>query len=62
LLNSTANSACAEFATVGCDGVVGMTLLMGGISNTGRAVVQSAGHGYRMNRQVFVDEFNAGAR
>ncbi len=60
LLNLTASGACAEFATVGNDGVVGVPLLMGGISTNGRAVVQSAGRGYRMNRQVVIDELNAG--
>lgn len=60
LLNLTASGACAEFATVGNDGVVGVPLLMGGMSTNGRAVVQSAGHGYRLLRQVIVDEFNAG--
>jgi CRP-like cAMP-binding protein len=60
LLNLAANGACAEFATVGNDGVVGVPLLMGGVSTNGRAVVQSAGHGYRLSRQVIVDELNAG--
>ncbi len=60
LLNLTLNGACAEFATVGNDGVVGVPLLMGGMSTNGRAVVQSAGHGYRLHRQVIVDELNAG--
>ena len=60
LLNLSASGACAEFATVGNDGVVGVPLLMGGMSTNGRAVVQSAGHGYRLLRQVIVDEFNAG--
>lgn len=60
LLNLTASGACAEFATVGNDGVVGVPLLMGGISTNGRAVVQSAGQGYRMHRQVVIDELNAG--
>lgn len=60
LLNLTASGACAEFATVGNDGVVGVPLLMGGISTNGRAVVQSAGYGYRLNRQVVIDELQAG--
>lgn len=60
LLNLTASGACAEFATVGNDGVVGVPLLMGGISTNGRAVVQSAGHGYRLPRQVINDEINTG--
>lgn len=60
LLNLTASGACAEFATVGNDGVVGVPLLMGGISTNGRAVVQSAGHGHRLHRQVINDELSAG--
>lgn len=60
LLNLAANGACAEFATVGNDGVVGVPLLMGGVSTNGRAVVQSAGQGHRLNRQVIVEELNAG--
>ena len=60
LLNLSASGACAEFATVGNDGVVGVPLLMGGMSTNGRAVVQSAGHGHRLHRQVVVDELHAG--
>jgi CRP-like cAMP-binding protein len=60
LLNLAANGACAEFATVGNDGVVGVPLLMGGVSTNGRAVVQSTGQGYKLSRQVVVDELNAG--
>ena len=60
LLNLTASGACAEFATVGNDGVVGVPLLTGGISTNGRAVVQSAGHGYRLPRHVINDELAAG--
>lgn len=60
LLNLTASGACAEFAAVGNDGVVGVPLLMGGMSTNGHAVVQSAGHGYRLHRQIVVDELHAG--
>lgn len=60
LLNLTASGACAEFATVGNDGLVGVALLTGGMFTTGRAVVQSAGIGHRLPRQVLVDELNAG--
>jgi CRP-like cAMP-binding protein len=60
LLNLAANGACAEFATVGNDGVVGVPLLMGGMSTNGRAVVQSAGQGYRLNRPFVIDELDAG--
>lgn len=60
LLNLTADGACAEVATVGNDGVIGVPLLMGGVSTNGRAVVQSAGLGYRVTGQVVIDEFNRG--
>lgn len=60
LLNLTASGACAEFAAVGNDGVVGVPLLMGGMSTNGRAVVQSAGKGHRLHRQVINDELHAG--
>jgi CRP-like cAMP-binding protein len=60
LLNITASGDCAEFATVGNEGLVGLALLTGGMTTTGRAVVQSAGQGHRLPRQVLVDELNAG--
>jgi hypothetical protein len=42
------NGESAEIALVGDDGVLGVTLFMGGNSTTIRAVVQSAGMGYRL--------------
>ena len=60
LINLTANGACIEVATVGNDGVVGVPLLMGGVSTNSRAVVQSAGQGYRMKGQWVIDEINRG--
>jgi CRP-like cAMP-binding protein len=60
LLNLTAEGECSEVATVGNDGLVGVPLLMGGVSTNGRAVVQSAGQGYRMRGPVVIEEFNRG--
>lgn len=60
LQNLTADGACAEVATVGNDGVVGVPLLMGGSSTNGRAVVQSPGQGYRLKGHVMQEEFNRG--
>ncbi|HEY4081712.1 MAG TPA: Crp/Fnr family transcriptional regulator [Burkholderiaceae bacterium] len=60
LQNLTADGACAEVATVGNDGVVGVPVLMGGTSTNGRAVVQSAGQGYRIKGQILTEEFNRG--
>jgi CRP-like cAMP-binding protein len=62
LLNVMANGASAEIAVVGNDGVVGVSLFMGGESTPSRAVVQSAGHAYRLRAAILKSEFNrAGA-
>lgn len=47
----------AEIAVVGNEGLVGISLFMGGDSTPGRAVVQSEGKGYRMPSAVLKDEF-----
>ena len=52
------NGASAEIAVVGHEGVVGISLFMGGESTPSRAVVQSAGWGYRMRAATIKDEFN----
>lgn len=44
----TRDGESAEFAVVGNEGVVGISLFMGGNAMTGRAVVQSAGQGWRL--------------
>ena len=48
----------AEIAIVGHEGVVGISLFMGGESTPSRAVVPSAGKGYRLAAKVLKDEFN----
>jgi CRP-like cAMP-binding protein len=48
LLYVMEDGASAEIAVVGFEGVVGVSLFMGGESTPSRAVVQSAGHGYRL--------------
>src|SRR5476649_2012628 len=58
LLYVTENGASAEIAVVGREGIVGISLFMGGESTPSRAVVQSAGRGLRMPAQVIKDEFN----
>jgi CRP-like cAMP-binding protein len=58
LLYVMENGASAEIAVVGNEGVVGVSLFMGGESTTSRAVVQSAGHGFRLKAQIMKDEFN----
>ena len=52
------NGSSAEFAVVGSEGVVGVALFMGGGSTPSRAVVQSAGQGWRLGAAVMQDEFN----
>jgi Crp-like helix-turn-helix domain len=52
------NGASAEIAVVGNDGIVGVSLFMGGGSTPSRGLVQSAGDGYRLRAQLMQDEFN----
>ena len=58
LLYVMENGAAAEIAVVGDDGIVGVSLFMGGQSTTSRAVVQSAGHAFRLKAPQLMDEFN----
>lgn len=58
LLNVMENGASAEISVVGNEGLVGISLFMGGESTPSRAVVQSAGHAYRLQGQRLKDEFN----
>jgi CRP-like cAMP-binding protein len=48
----------AEIAVVGFEGIVGISLFMGGESTPSRAVVQSAGQAYRLKANVMLQEFN----
>jgi CRP-like cAMP-binding protein len=52
------NGATTEIAMVGNEGLVGVSLFMGGESTTSRAVVQSAGLGYRLTANQVMEEFN----
>jgi CRP-like cAMP-binding protein len=62
LLYVMKNGASAEIAVVGNEGIVGISLFMGGESTPSRAVVQSAGTGIRLKTQFMKDEFDrAGA-
>lgn len=58
LLYVMENGASAEIAVVGNDGVIGVALFMGGETMPNRAVVQSAGEGYRLTGQMLKQEFN----
>jgi len=53
----TASGATAEIAGVGNEGVVGVALFMGGDTTPSSAVVQTAGHAYRLDRHVFEAAF-----
>jgi CRP-like cAMP-binding protein len=58
LLYVMESGASAEIAVVGNEGIVGISLFMGGESTSSRAVVQSAGTGLRLKAQLVKDEFN----
>lgn len=58
LLYVMEDGASAEIAVVGHEGVVGIALFMGGETTPSRAVVQSAGQGYRLRASAIKDEFN----
>ena len=57
LLYVMENGASAEIAVVGNEGLVGISLFMGSESTPNRAVVQSAGKGYRLNSRLLKEEF-----
>ncbi len=52
------SGASAETAGVGNEGVVGISLFMGGNTTPSSAVVQTAGHAYRLARRVLMHEFD----
>jgi len=58
LLYVMESGASAEIAVVGFEGLVGISLFMGGESTPSRAVVQSAGKGIRLSARTVKDEFN----
>jgi CRP-like cAMP-binding protein len=58
LLYVMESGASAEIAIVGNEGVVGIALFMGGESTPSRAIVQSAGQGYRLRAQLIKEVFN----
>jgi CRP-like cAMP-binding protein len=60
LLYVMKNGESAEIAVVGNEGMVGIALFMGGESTLSRAIVQNAGHAYRLKAQVLKDEFHSG--
>jgi CRP-like cAMP-binding protein len=58
LLYVMESGASAEIAVAGNEGIVGISLFMGGESTPSRAVVQSGGEGFRLKGQVVKDEFS----
>jgi CRP-like cAMP-binding protein len=54
------SGASAEAAGVGHEGVVGILLVMGGDTTPSSAVVQTAGHAYRLERALLKQEFKRG--
>jgi CRP-like cAMP-binding protein len=58
LLYVMEDGASAEIAVVGNEGIVGISLFMGGDTTPSRAVVQSAGQGFRMRGQRLKEEFD----
>ena len=57
------NGASTEIAGVGNEGVLGISLFMGGNTTPSRATVQTAGYGYRLKGRLLMEEFNrAGGR
>ena len=60
LLYVMESGASAEIAITGNEGLVGISLFMGGESTTNRAVVQSAGTSYRLKASILKREFALG--
>ena len=60
LLYVMENGVSAEIAVVGNEGLVGISLFMGGETTPSRAIVQSAGYAYRLKGALLKDEFYRG--
>ncbi|MFT4776428.1 MAG: CRP-like cAMP-binding protein [Oleispira sp.] len=58
LLYVMENGASAEISVVGNEGLVGISLFLGGDSTSSRAVVQNAGHAYRLKSALLKGEFD----
>ena len=52
------NGGSSEIAGVGNEGILGVSVFMGGDSTPSRAVVQTGGHGYRLRAQLLMEEFD----
>lgn len=60
LLYVMEDGSSAEIAIVGNDGLISIALFMGGETTSSRAIVQSAGHAYRLDARILKDEFRRG--
>jgi CRP-like cAMP-binding protein len=60
LLYVLESGSSAEIAGVGNEGVLGISLFMGGNTTPSTAVVQTAGYGYRLSGTLLKNEFNRG--
>lgn len=60
LLYRLENGSSAELAAVGNEGIVGVSIFMGGNSTPSRAVVLSAGRGFRLRASVLMEAFEHG--
>ena len=58
LLYVMEDGSSAEIAVVGNEGIIGVSLFMGGETTPSRAVVQSAGYAYRLKGQLLKREFS----
>jgi CRP-like cAMP-binding protein len=58
LLYVMEDGASAEIAVVGHEGILGISLFMGGETTPSHAVVQSAGQAFRLNASLMMQEFN----
>ena len=62
LIYDLENGASSEVALVGNEGMVGISIFMGGESMPSSTVVQSPGHAYRLSRKVMKREFSLGGQ
>ncbi len=62
LLYVMEDGASAEIAVTGNEGLVGIALFMGGETTPSRAIVQGAGHGYRLKARILKREFALGGQ
>jgi CRP-like cAMP-binding protein len=56
------NGSSAEVAGVGNEGMLGVSVFMGGDSTTSSALVQTAGHGYRLKSTLLAEDFSRGGQ